>query len=159
MPFELSYAYTPALAKRAYWQLTWRVQGSYVIGTLVAAAVASFGIWTGQFDRLGAFLLGGVATYWYWWWSAYGQSVDIATHNQHLQLHVTVTEHGVTVATQEATTTFAWVSVSDVYRLASGIVISRRAGGSGALIPAEELTPALRDFIDHHAYEAGAQLR
>jgi hypothetical protein len=46
-----------------------------------------------------------------------------------------------------------------VYRLAAGIVISRRAGGSGALIPAEELTPALSDFIDHHAYEAGAQLR
>jgi hypothetical protein len=159
MTHQLAYHYTPALARSVYRQLLWRSRSELIILTLVVAGVGVYAIWKTDYGVFGAFILGVVASCWYSWWAGLTATTTLAARYQGLTLSVALGEHGCRVESGEATTEFAWSSVSQVYVLEAAIVIVRGTGATGALVPSEHLTPELLSFIREHALRGGAQER
>ena len=159
MQINVEYEYNPAFAKRLYREFLWKTQREYVVWSVAIVAGAAAMMRYHAYELYASFMLGVVAVWWYGWWSGSRRVVAEASLYGAPVLRVTADVAGVTVSSSEAITQFTWQAVACVYQLKSGLVLSRRRGGSGAVIPRNALGTEALATIERWARDGGAHVR
>jgi hypothetical protein len=153
------FAYTPALAKRAYLGFVWARQ-PVAVCTSPLILLLGIAFWRStEYAFLGGFFLGLVFLLWISWAGGWSRAGQVAAALGSPEVEWIASESSLVLRTAQVETRMAWSAVFTLHRTRRFWVLMRPAVSGFVFAPVDALSEEFRSFLEGRVRVAGGRVR